>query len=63
VPRIYDPFFTTKPPGKGTGLGLSLSRTIVEDHGGTLVCESREGKGSMFRVTLPVNGSEGGTHE
>ncbi|MGK5094787.1 ATP-binding protein [Deltaproteobacteria bacterium TL4] len=53
ISKIYDPFFTTKPPGKGTGLGLSICRTIVEEHQGEIFCESEPGKGSVFTVILP----------
>ncbi|PSB24447.1 hybrid sensor histidine kinase/response regulator [Stenomitos frigidus] len=53
--RLFDPFFTTKPVGKGTGLGLSISHQIVvEKHGGNLYCESELGKGSEFRVEIPI---------
>jgi signal transduction histidine kinase len=52
--RIFDPFFTTKPVGKGTGLGLSLSYGIVQKHGGKLEVDSESGRGTRFRVTLPV---------
>ncbi len=54
LPRVFEPFFTTKPRGKGTGLGLYVSYTIVGQHRGTLQVQSKEGKGSMFIVTLPV---------
>ncbi|HTY99530.1 MAG TPA: ATP-binding protein, partial [Rhodocyclaceae bacterium] len=56
--RIFDPFFTTKPVGSGTGLGLSLSYGIVQKHGGRIAVSSETGKGSVFRVWLPVRQSE-----
>jgi two-component system, NtrC family, sensor kinase len=52
--RIYDPFFTTKPIGQGTGLGLSITYGIVREHDGVITCESTEGKGTVFRLTLPL---------
>jgi two-component system sensor kinase FixL len=53
--RIFSPFFTTKK--KGTGLGLSVSKSIVEAHSGSsLTFESQEGKGTIFKVTMPLSG-------
>jgi signal transduction histidine kinase len=53
--KIYEPFFTTKEIGKGTGQGLFIARQVVErKHGGTLTCESELGKGTTFRIRIPV---------
>ncbi|MFK3789951.1 ATP-binding protein [Pseudomonas piscis] len=53
--KIFDPFFTTKPIGQGTGLGLSLSYGIIKKHGGRITVQSQLGRGSTFRVELPVH--------
>ncbi|MEI6226458.1 MAG: PAS domain S-box protein, partial [Deltaproteobacteria bacterium] len=58
VDRIFDPFFTTRPAGEGTGLGLPIVHAIVTAHGGTITVESQVGKGSTFRVELPVAPAE-----
>ena len=52
--KIFDPFFTTKPIGKGTGLGLSLSYGIIQKHHGRIEVQSEVGKGTAFRVWLPL---------
>ncbi|NOX38856.1 MAG: hypothetical protein GXO78_15100 [Calditrichaeota bacterium] len=57
--RIFDPFFTTKPVGQGTGLGLSISYRIIQDHGGRIEVESQEGKGTCFRIYLPLSRETG----
>ncbi|MEH2001111.1 MAG: GAF domain-containing protein [Nostoc sp.] len=55
IPRICDPFFTTKPVGKGTGLGLSISYQIVVDkHGGVFKCDSQLGLGTEFWIEIPI---------
>ena len=55
--RIYDPFFTTKVTGQGTGLGLAIAYGIMQEHRGSISCESQEGQGTRFRVTLPLASS------
>ncbi len=52
--RIYDPFFTTKEIGKGTGLGLSITYGIVQEHGGSITCDSQVGQGTRFSIRLPL---------
>ena len=52
--RIFESFFTTKSADKGTGLGMSISQNIIEQHGGRILFQSEEGKGSTFEVRLPI---------
>jgi two-component system, NtrC family, sensor kinase len=53
--KIFEPFYTTKPPGRGTGLGLSICYGIVEQHQGRIDLDSQPGRGSIFRVFLPAH--------
>ena len=66
--KVFDPFFTTKEVGKGTGQGLTIARSVVVDkHGGSIECETQQGKGTTFIVRLPIDGkrqTQGGSeHE
>ncbi|MBK9516403.1 MAG: PAS domain S-box protein [Anaeromyxobacter sp.] len=58
LPRIFEPFYTTKRAGEGTGLGLSICRSILEGAGGSIEVESTPGQGARFRVALPAVGRE-----
>jgi signal transduction histidine kinase len=60
LPKIFDPFFSTKEPGKGTGLGLAVSYQIIQNAGGEIRVESAAGKGSRFELLLPLDDNEGG---
>jgi two-component system NtrC family sensor kinase len=58
--QVFDPFFTTRPvgEGRGAGLGPAICSAIAAAHGGTLTMESEVGKGSTFRLELPVAPAE-----
>jgi two-component system NtrC family sensor kinase len=58
MPRLFEPFYTTKPVGEGVGLGLSTSYGIVKRHNGRIEVDSEPGKGSVFTVHLPLEGPE-----
>lgn len=58
LPQVFEPFFTTKPDVHRTGLGLAVAGSIVEQHGGTIVAESREGAGTEMIVSLPVEAAK-----
>jgi signal transduction histidine kinase len=51
--RIFEPFYTTKPPGSGTGLGLHIAHNVVGRHGGRIEVRSRPGE-TCFEVVLPI---------
>jgi PAS domain S-box-containing protein len=55
--RMFDPFFSTKDIGHGTGMGLSIVHGVVHEHGGHILVDSRRGKGTTFRVLLPLAGA------
>jgi signal transduction histidine kinase len=55
LPKLWEPFFTTKPEGKGTGLGLGICRRTVEEHRGTIEIQTESGRGTTVRITLPAS--------
>ena len=63
LPKLWEPFFTTKPEGKGTGLGLPICRRTVEEHGGTIDLESLPGIGTTVRIILPAIETEPSNRE
>src|SRR5262249_26689809 len=63
LPRIFDPFFSTKPGGTGTGLGLSICRDLIRSNGSDLQVASALGQGTTFTVWLPTARSESGKEQ
>src|SRR5882724_4730497 len=58
LPKIFDPFYTTKRPGRGTGLGLSICKAILREHGGNVEVASGPGGGAVFMVYIPTADAE-----
>jgi two-component system NtrC family sensor kinase len=55
LPRIFEPWVTTKPAGRGTGLGLSITRDTIASHGGMIDVRSEPGRGTVFTIDLPAS--------
>lgn len=53
--KIFEPFYTNKPPGEGTGLGLAITYRIIEQHNGKISFTSHENKGTAFTIQIPLN--------
>ena len=62
-PRLFTPFFSTKPVGVGTGLGLAISHRIITQFGGTITYDTEVGKGTEFHIVLPVAGGAAAPRE
>jgi signal transduction histidine kinase len=54
LPRIFEPWVTTKTAGRGTGLGLSITHDVIARHGGTIVAVSDPGRETLFTIELPT---------
>ena len=61
LPKIFDPFFTTTPVGEGTGLGLSIVHKLIRGRTGSVKVRTTPKKGSVFTISLPVNGPSAAT--
>jgi two-component system NtrC family sensor kinase len=58
LPKIFDPYFTTKPTGKGTGLGLTVTKAIIDMHGGRINISNASGGGVIVRIMLKTRGED-----
>jgi signal transduction histidine kinase len=61
LPRIFEPFVTSRLDANGTGLGLAVTAGIIDQHGGLIVANNRVEGGAKFEITLPVPGPEYGS--
>jgi signal transduction histidine kinase len=61
LPKIFDPFYTTKPIGQGTGMGLSISFKIIQAHGGKILVDTESDVGSVFTILLPIRATQATT--
>ena len=62
LPHIFEPFYTTKVDGKGVGLGLSMTYGIIRKHNGVIEVDSKPGKGTVFKIRLPINSPDETRH-
>jgi signal transduction histidine kinase len=53
--RVFEPYFTTKNVGKGTGIGMAVVHGIVERYGGTIIVDSKPGRGATFTIFFPAH--------
>ena len=54
ISKVFEPYYSTKETG--TGLGLAIVKKLIDDHGGAIMVTSREGQGTVFKITLPISG-------
>jgi two-component system sensor histidine kinase HupT/HoxJ len=59
LPRIFEPFYTTKEVGKGIGLGLAIAYGIIQEHGGEIIATNHPDGGALFKVALPIEKDSG----
>jgi signal transduction histidine kinase len=55
LPRVFDPFYTTKPIGQGSGMGLPISFKIIQEHGGRILIDTVKDAGTVFTILLPLS--------
>jgi signal transduction histidine kinase len=60
LPRIFQPWVTTKPAGKGSGLGLSITKDAIDSHGGSIAVQSEPDRGTVFTIDMPSMGPDEG---